>query len=83
MQDRRDEKNPNSNLGVVVSNVSKSFGETRALNGCSFDLAPGEIHAIVGENGAVDNDTRRESGNTISRIGIYANVPLHYAVPCV
>jgi ribose transport system ATP-binding protein len=52
MQERRDEPNPNSNLGVVVSNVSKSFGETRALNGCSFDLAPGEIHAIVGENGS-------------------------------
>lgn len=37
---------------IVVDNVSKSFGETRALQGCSFRVRPGEIHAIVGENGS-------------------------------
>lgn len=38
--------------GVVVQNVLKSFGETRALDGCSFQARAGQIHAIVGENGS-------------------------------
>lgn len=37
---------------IVVSDVFKSFGETKALNGCSFTAHGGEIHAIVGENGS-------------------------------
>ena len=34
-----------------VSGLAKSFGATRALRSCSFALAPGEVHAIIGENG--------------------------------
>jgi ABC-type sugar transport system ATPase subunit len=37
---------------VRFDRVSKSFGGTRALNEVSFDLAPGCVHALVGENGA-------------------------------
>ena len=39
---------------VVVSaaDVFKSYGETKALRGCSFEVRAGEIHAIVGENGS-------------------------------
>lgn len=37
---------------VEISQVTKSFGETRALRGASFSAAAGEIHAIVGENGS-------------------------------
>ena len=32
--------------------ISKSFAGLRALNGASFDLRPGEVHALIGENGA-------------------------------
>jgi rhamnose transport system ATP-binding protein len=32
--------------------VSKWFGATQALDGVSLDLLPGEVHALVGENGA-------------------------------
>lgn len=36
---------------ISVANVSKFFGPTRALDGCSFSARAGEIHAIVGGNG--------------------------------
>ncbi len=37
---------------LSLKNVSKSFGATLALEGMSLDLLAGEVHAIVGENGA-------------------------------
>ena len=37
---------------LALRDVSKSFGQTQALSGMSLDLFPGEVHAIVGENGA-------------------------------
>lgn len=37
---------------IEFKRVSKSFGEVRANLDISFSVAPGSIHAIVGENGA-------------------------------
>lgn len=37
---------------LALDHVSKSFGSTHALTEMSLDLFPGEVHAIVGENGA-------------------------------
>ncbi|MBX6323065.1 MAG: ATP-binding cassette domain-containing protein [Rhodospirillaceae bacterium] len=37
---------------MALSNIRKSFGVTRALDGCSFTAFLGEIHAIVGGNGS-------------------------------
>ena len=36
---------------VVVRNVKKFFGPTRALDGVNFTARAGEIHAVVGGNG--------------------------------
>jgi rhamnose transport system ATP-binding protein len=37
---------------VALANVSKRFAATQALLDVSMDLLPGEIHGLVGENGA-------------------------------
>jgi ribose transport system ATP-binding protein len=37
---------------IIVRDLHKSFGETKALDGCSFSASAGEVHAIVGENGS-------------------------------
>ena len=37
---------------LTATNVSKTFGSTRALDGVSLQLKAGEIHALVGHNGS-------------------------------
>jgi len=37
---------------LALRAVSKSFGMTQALSDMTLELFPGEVHAIVGENGA-------------------------------
>ncbi|HWZ85868.1 MAG TPA: ABC transporter ATP-binding protein, partial [Thermoanaerobaculia bacterium] len=41
-----------SPLPLEIRSLSKSFGERRALDGVSLDLAPGEILGLLGPNGA-------------------------------
>lgn len=37
---------------VQMEGIVKSFAGVHALKDCKFDLRPGEVHALVGENGA-------------------------------
>ncbi|MBB3458330.1 ribose transport system ATP-binding protein [Rhizobium sp. BK313] len=37
---------------LVMQDISKAYGATIAVRRVSFDIEPGEIHAILGENGA-------------------------------
>lgn len=37
---------------LAVKNIHKSFGDIHVLKGVDFDIRKGEIHALVGENGA-------------------------------
>ncbi|WP_186107004.1 ABC transporter ATP-binding protein [Burkholderia gladioli] len=39
-------------LGIEVIGASKSFGAFRALDQVSLKIAPGSVHALLGENGA-------------------------------
>ncbi|TNC67533.1 sugar ABC transporter ATP-binding protein [Rubellimicrobium roseum] len=37
---------------VRMTSISKSFGGVRALDGVDFEVLPGEVHALLGGNGA-------------------------------
>lgn len=54
-----------NDIRLEVKEVSKSFGITRALREVSFNIAKGEIHALIGENGS------GKSTLTNSLTGIY------------
>ena len=44
---------------VRVEDFHKSYGETMAVNGLSFELRPGDILGLVGPNGAGKTTTMR------------------------
>lgn len=47
------------NLLVNATNLRKSFGETRAVDGVSLEIAAGEIYGLVGADGAGKTTTMR------------------------
>ena len=63
--------------GLVVKNLSVSHGAISALRGISFDVAPGQLAAVIGSNGAGKTTLLRtlsglksaESGNASWKIG--------------
>ena len=45
--------------GLEVDHLFKSYGTTRALQDCSFEVKPGEVFGFVGSNGAGKTTTMR------------------------
>src|SRR5262245_56178625 len=39
-------------MSLSFVGITKNYGGVHALRGVSFDVAPGEVHAVVGANGA-------------------------------
>ncbi len=44
---------------LALDDVSKHFGPIEVLHGLSFALYPGEVHALIGENGAGKSTTMK------------------------
>jgi ABC-type multidrug transport system, ATPase component len=42
----------NQNIGLEAKNLSKTYGETIALNNLNFSVKKGEIYSLLGQNGA-------------------------------
>ena len=62
----------NQNYKIKMEKITKSFGDFLALDGVTFNLDHGEVHALLGENGAGKSSLM----NVLS--GIYA--PDHGAI---
>jgi len=69
---------------IQVSNLTKLFGATRALNGISFEIKQGEIVGFIGPNGAGKTTAMRiiagyyspAEGDVLIDNESYADVPL-------
>jgi ABC-type sugar transport system ATPase subunit len=71
---------------LATRHLAKSFGATRALRSCSFELRFGEVHAIVGENGSGKSTfvkilagVQRADGGQVSIAG---SAGAHWRSPC-
>ena len=53
-------------MNIVMKGIDKAFGNNKVLKNAGFELADGEVHALMGENGA---------GKTEIMQAIFGNLP--------
>lgn len=61
----QENENPN-NSALIISNISKSFGDVRAVNNLNLELKAGEFYAFLGANGAGKTTTMRMIAGLLS-----------------
>ncbi len=69
---------------LTLTGVSKNFGGVQALRGVDFDVRPGEVHALVGENGAGKSTMMKIiAGNHIPSTGTiqFEGAPVSFRSP--
>jgi ABC-2 type transport system ATP-binding protein len=69
-----------SSPAILVSDLEKSFGSTRAVDRLSFDVHPGEIFGLVGPDGAGKTTTLRMLAGVLSPDAGNATVAGHDVV---
>ncbi|HXX18303.1 MAG TPA: ABC transporter ATP-binding protein [Candidatus Acidoferrum sp.] len=69
-----------STPAIIISGLTKNFGEVRAVDGLSFDVRPGEIFGLVGPDGAGKTTTLRILAGVLDADSGAATVAGHDAV---
>ena len=78
---------PSAPPTLTLCSVSKVFGTTKVLDGVKLEIAPGEVHGLVGENGSGKSTLIKilsgfhmpEPGASIAIAGQEVSLPLHAA----
>jgi len=73
-----------SNLILNIEGISKRYGGLQALDNVNFDLKRGEVHAVVGENGAGKSTMMKILGGIIQRDSgtvVYNGEPVEFKNP--
>ncbi|EKE69631.1 sugar ABC transporter ATP-binding protein [Celeribacter baekdonensis] len=66
---------------LSLKGISKSFGPIEVLHDVDFELRPGEIHALIGENGAGKSTTMKILGGYIDATAgevLWHGQPTHF-----
>lgn len=70
------------NAALQTMNLTRRYGTTIALDGCSFDLPAGRIAALVGSNGAGKTTLLQIAAGLLApsagRIEVFGRSPQHY-----
>ncbi|WBU63510.1 sugar ABC transporter ATP-binding protein [Paracoccus aerodenitrificans] len=67
---------------LSLEDVTKSFGLIEVLHGVDFALRPGEVHALIGENGAGKSTTMKILAGYLSQTGgrvIFDGKPIEFS----